>query len=96
MEVRVLLDKGQGSRHYRAIEDMQDAGIPIRINSHYAIMHNKYLVIDGKTVETGSFNYTASAERRNAENVVVIKNNKKLATEFIENWQKLWDEGTAY
>ena len=37
---------------------MRDAGIPIRINSYYAIMHDKYMVIDGKTVETGSFNYT--------------------------------------
>jgi len=96
VDVHVLLDKGQGKRHYRAIEEMQDAGIPIRINSHYAIMHDKYIIIDGKTVETGSFNYTASAERRNAENVIVIKNNKKLAHEYMENWQKLWDEGTEY
>ena len=96
VEVRVLLDKGQGKRHYRAIKELQDAGIPIRINSHYAIMHDKYLIIDNKTVETGSFNYTASAEKRNAENVVVIKGNKKLAGEFIDNWQRLWDGGEEY
>jgi len=86
----------QGKRHYRAIKELQDAGIPIRINSHYAIMHDKYLIIDNKTVETGSFNYTASAEKRNAENVVVIKGNKKLAGEFIDNWQRLWDGGEEY
>jgi len=96
VEVRVLLDKAQGKRHYRAIKDLQDAGIPIRINRHYAIMHNKYLIVDDKTVETGSFNYTANAEKHNAENVIVIKNNKKLATEFMDNWQKLWDEGESY
>ena len=59
-------------------------------------MHDKYLVIDGKTVETGSFNYTASAERRNAENVVVINDNRELAKKFMENWQKLWDEAENY
>lgn len=59
-------------------------------------MHNKYLIVDDKTVETGSFNYTANAEKHNAENVIVIKNNKKLAKEFIDNWQKLWDEGEDY
>jgi len=59
-------------------------------------MHDKYLIIDGKTVETGSFNYTASAERRNAENVVVIRNNKKLAGQYIENWRQLWNEGEDY
>jgi phosphatidylserine/phosphatidylglycerophosphate/cardiolipin synthase-like enzyme len=94
--VRVLLDKGQGKRHYKAIEELQEAGIPIRINRHYAIMHNKYLIIDKNTVETGSFNYTQNAEKHNAENVVVIKNNKKLTKEFMENWQKLWDEGEEY
>src|ERR1700721_1786660 len=57
VDVRVLLDKGQGKRHYRAIKELQDAGIPIRINSHYAIMHDKYIIIDDKTIETGSFNY---------------------------------------
>jgi len=96
VEVRVLLDKAQGKRHYRAIKDLQDAGIPIRINRHYAIMHNKYLIVDDKTVETGSFNYTANAEKHNAENVIVIKNNKKLAEAFMDNWQKLWDEGEEF
>jgi len=94
--VRVLLDKGQDKRHYKAIEELRGAGIPIRINSRYAIMHDKYIIVDGQTVETGSFNYTASAEHRNAENVIVIKNNKKLALEYTENWQKLWDEGEEY
>lgn len=96
VDVRVLLDKGQGKRHYRAIEDMQAAGIPIRINRHYAIMHDKYIIIDGKTLETGSFNYTANAEKRNAENVIVIKNNKTLAAAYFQNWENLWDEGEKY
>ncbi len=96
VEVRVLLDKAQGKRHYKAIKELQNAGIPIRINRHYAIMHDKYLIVDDSTVETGSFNYTANAEKHNAENVIVIKNNKKLAKEFGENWQQLWDEGEEY
>ena len=92
VEVRVVLDKGQESRHYRAIDEMQGAGIPIRINSRYAIMHDKYIVIDGQTVETGSFNYTASAEKRNAENIIVIKDNQALGKEYVMDWQRLWDE----
>jgi len=70
VEVRVLLDKRQAAHHYPAIEELRTAGIPIRINRHYAIMHDKYLIIDDKTVETGSFNYTGNAERHNAENVI--------------------------
>ena len=92
VKVQVVLDKGQENRHYRAIEDLQDAGIPVRFNGRYAIMHDKFMIIDSKTIESGSFNYTASAEKRNAENVIVIRNNKSLAAQFTENWQKLWDE----
>lgn len=94
--VRVLLDKGQGKRRYPALEKVVDAGIPVRINRHYAIMHNKYIIIDKKTVETGSFNYTANAEKNNAENVIVIKNNKTIAKKYMENWEKLWAEGEDY
>jgi phosphatidylserine/phosphatidylglycerophosphate/cardiolipin synthase-like enzyme len=96
VEVRVLLDKGQGKRHYRAVQSLHEAGIPIRINRRYAIMHNKYLIIDKKTVETGSFNYTDNAEQRNAENVIVIKNNVTLAKRFMQDWDRLWSEGEEY
>jgi phosphatidylserine/phosphatidylglycerophosphate/cardiolipin synthase-like enzyme len=96
VEVHVVLDKTHAARRYKAVVKMHEAGIPIRINYHYAIMHNKYLIIDHETVETGSFNYTASAERRNAENVIVIKKNKTLAQKYLENWQSLWDEGEDY
>ena len=96
VEVRVLLDKGQGKRRYPALENLNSAGIPVRINRRYAIMHNKYIIIDEKTVETGSFNYTANAERRNAENVIVIKNNPTVAKKYLENWDKLWNEGEEY
>ena len=91
----IVLDNGQRNRHYKAIEELQDAGIPVRFNSQYAIMHDKFMVIDGKTVETGSFNYTAAAEKHNAENVIVIHDDKELADKYTENWKKLWNESDA-
>ncbi len=96
VEVRVLLDKGQGKLHYRVVQSLHEAGIPIRINRKYAIMHNKYIIIDKKTVETESFNYTDSAEQRNTENVIVIKNNVTLAKRFMKDWDRLWSEGEEY
>jgi phosphatidylserine/phosphatidylglycerophosphate/cardiolipin synthase-like enzyme len=32
-------------------------------------MHNKFMIIDGKILQTGSFNYSQAAEDSNAENV---------------------------
>ena len=45
------------------------------------------MVIDGKTVLTGSFNFTKAAEENNAENLLVIQNEPKLVAEYTANWQ---------
>ncbi|MCO8647816.1 phospholipase D family protein, partial [Burkholderia multivorans] len=58
--------------------------------------HDKYLVIDAEHVETGSFNYSASAASRNSENVVVVWNNPQLASRYLTHWQSRFDQGTPY
>jgi phosphatidylserine/phosphatidylglycerophosphate/cardiolipin synthase-like enzyme len=89
--VNVVIDKGQVTHPSKALCLLASSGTAIKADYKYAIMHNKYMVIDKKTVQTGSFNYTTSAEKRNAENVVVIRD-KKIAKKYGENWEKLWDE----
>ena len=92
VDVQVVLDKSNLSSKYSSATFLSNVGIPVRINSRYAIMHNKYIVVDGMTVQTGSFNYSSAAESKNAENVLVITGNEKLADDYLINWQKLWDE----
>jgi phosphatidylserine/phosphatidylglycerophosphate/cardiolipin synthase-like enzyme len=53
-------------------------------------MHNKYAIYDGKVLSTGSFNWTGSAERRNDENLVVIRNDRRLIELYRKNFEKLW------
>ena len=55
-------------------------------------MHNKFMVIDGVTVETGSFNYTAAAVKSNAENAIVLRNAPEIAKVYTTEWTRLWDE----
>ena len=59
-------------------------------------MHDKFIVVDGVTVETGSFNFTSAAERSNAENVVVLRGVPDVAAKYEENWAKLWGESEPY
>ncbi|MDU8491374.1 phospholipase D-like domain-containing protein [Pseudomonas syringae pv. actinidiae] len=72
------------------------AGITLRTNDHYKIQHDKVVVIDANTVQTGSFNYTASAERSNSENVVVMWNVPDVAKAYLSHWQSRWDQGKPY
>jgi phosphatidylserine/phosphatidylglycerophosphate/cardiolipin synthase-like enzyme len=96
IEIEVVLDKSQNSERYTSATFLANMGVPVRIDSHYAIMHNKFMVIDEKSVQLGSFNYTKAAEEKNAENVLVIRNNPQLATIYNKNWKKLWDESEEY
>jgi phosphatidylserine/phosphatidylglycerophosphate/cardiolipin synthase-like enzyme len=50
------------------------AGIPLRVVSAYTIHHDKYIVVDGKHTETGSFNFSQAAAKSNSENVLVVWN----------------------
>ena len=53
------------------------------------------MIIDGVTVITGSFNFTKSAEDRNAENLLVIRD-KVLAAKYVENWKVHWEHSEVY
>jgi phosphatidylserine/phosphatidylglycerophosphate/cardiolipin synthase-like enzyme len=67
-------------------------GVSARVDDVYAIMHNKFLVVDEETVETGSFNYTHAAGASNAENVVVLWRRPDIAALYVRRFRELWDE----
>ncbi len=88
--VRIILDRKQ-LRHdrsgVRAASRLVAAGIPVAIDDGVrGIAHNKVMVIDRRTVITGSYNFTWSAEHRNAENMVII-NDPVVAAEYAQNWR---------
>lgn len=60
-----------------------------------AIMHNKFAIIDGVTVWTGSFNWTNSANRLNSENVVYF-NDAAVAKQFEQAFNQLITHCIAY
>jgi phosphatidylserine/phosphatidylglycerophosphate/cardiolipin synthase-like enzyme len=64
---------------------MANAGVPVFIDNKPAIAHNKVIVIDTRLVIGGSYNYTASAEHRNAENVTFIAS-PVVAKWYAKNW----------
>ena len=52
-------------------------------------MHNKYCIIDGKSVYTGSYNYTYFAEHSNFENIVCIADEVSAVSEYIKNYEHI-------
>ena len=65
--MKVVLDQSQRTAIGSIAKLLKRAGVQVRFNRHYKIQHNKYMIFDEKHVECGSFNYTKSAEKNNAE-----------------------------
>jgi len=89
VEIQVILDKSQKRARYSVINYLQSHEIPVFIDIPHAIAHNKVMIIDGQDVITGSYNFTSSAEKRNAENLVIIQNDPQIASVYTREWHHL-------
>nr|AGC23542.1 Nuc [Citrobacter freundii]AKS10496.1 endonuclease [Klebsiella pneumoniae] len=98
VDVKIVVDEnGNTGRASRAAMNLvTNAGIPLRVNSNYKIQHDKVIIVDGRHVETGSFNYTASAEKYNSENAIVMWDAPELAGQYLKHWQSRWNQGRDF
>ncbi|MFK7479665.1 hypothetical protein EGJ82_28095 [Klebsiella pneumoniae] len=70
-----------------------NAGVKVRLTDAYKIHHDKVIIIDRSTVETGSFNFTKAAEYSNSENALVLNDMPQVASVYLEHWQSRWETG---
>lgn len=94
--VRAILDKSNETAKYSSAKFLANAGIPVWIDYLPHIAHSKVMVIDSKTIITGSFNFTKSAESSNVENLLVIHRRPTLAKQYNENFEKRLALSRAY
>ncbi len=92
VKIRVIVDEGTSKARFCVVPLLLSRGIDVRVKrgSGGGLMHNKFAVIDGSTVLTGSFNWTVSAQRRNDENLLIIRD-KKLAQAYRNRFERLWE-----
>lgn len=87
VKVIVVADKSQIGNSRSQIKNLALAGISIYIDYRPKIQHNKIMIIDRKTVIGGSYNWSDSAENKNAENLMII-NNPQIANQYLVNFEK--------
>ncbi|MEY4363686.1 MAG: hypothetical protein RLZZ24_1038 [Pseudomonadota bacterium] len=90
VQVRVVLDEKSDNTNRYVIGLFEQAQLPVGHDGRHAIAHNKVMVIDEQVVITGSFNFTNSAETRNAENFLILKSSD-LAKTYKSQWQTHWE-----
>ncbi len=85
VSVEVILDHSCESDEHTQLHFLVEQGLMPMIDADHASTHNKVAVIDGKTVLTGSFNFTQHAETHNAENLLVIREYPVVARAYQED-----------
>ena len=65
------------------------AGLDVHEDGNPGLMHHKVFIIDGQIVVMGSYNFTASAEKSNDENLIVI-NNPDIAAQYMKEFQRVY------
>jgi phosphatidylserine/phosphatidylglycerophosphate/cardiolipin synthase-like enzyme len=88
-ETELDADKSPTGEDINAVTMLKSAGIPLvdggRSNG---LMHNKMIIVDGKTLVMGSWNMSYNDTYRNNNNVLVITD-----PTLIANYQAKFDEG---
>lgn len=69
------------------LDELYEAGIPIVDDGRNGLMHNKFVIIDGSEVWTGSYNLTVNDTYRNNNNLVHVR-----SARVAENYQVEFNE----
>lgn len=70
------------------------AGLDVLLDGNDGQMHHKVMIIDKSIVVFGSYNFTASAETKNDETLVVIYN-EEIAAQFMDEFHRIYSQADA-
>ncbi len=96
VDIKVILDESQISSKYSVINELFYQKIPVYIGYKPAISHSKIMIIDEQKIITGSFNFSDSAQKRNAENPLIITGDLLLVEQYVENWKNRQSQSKPY
>ena len=88
--VRAYFDEEASGDRYSKTGFLRKKGVAVRLAEDAGLMHNKFCIIDGQTVITGSYNWTVSADLKNDENVLII-NSPEVAGKYQGKFNRLWE-----
>jgi phosphatidylserine/phosphatidylglycerophosphate/cardiolipin synthase-like enzyme len=78
------------------MRELARLGVDLRLsagkNGGRGVQHNKLAVIDGKLVQTGSYNWTTNAHKNNYENVLFLDAPDDAAA-YAAYFDRVWEQG---
>ncbi len=99
VEIKVINDATNAHSKYTVHKLLREEGIKVKTENYAGKMHMKAIIIDDNISILGSMNLTKSANNKNDENVLIIKNKeiaKYLKSVFQYLWEKIPDKYESY
>ena len=90
MSVAGVFEKTGSETQYSEYGKMRKAKLDVLQDGNPYVMHHKVIIIDGRTVIFGSFNFTKNADKDNDENLLII-DDPALAKAFEAEFQRVRD-----
>lgn len=87
VQVQVVLDAGAAGDFRTQVQELLRAGVPVSVDSKHAAAHSKVILIDTRTLITGSFDFTPAAETDNVENILILHDQPKLQSAYEDNFR---------
>ena len=101
VSVQVIADSQQAATlPQNVLAELVKGGVDVWLDSNYQAAHNKVVIVDADTANattiTGSYNFTVAAQWHNAENVVILRDNREVARAYRDNWLRLKAHATPW
>jgi len=88
-DIKIITDNDKSLDEGSDIEQIASQGISVKMDRTSNHMHHKFMVVDGKALITGSYNWTRSAARFNHENILLTKDGGVVKS-FLKEFDQLW------
>jgi phosphatidylserine/phosphatidylglycerophosphate/cardiolipin synthase-like enzyme len=94
LPVRGVFERQNAGGTGSAFGRLKQGGVDVLEDGNCYILHHKVIVIDARTVITGSYNFTNSAERDNDENLVIV-DDPNLARAYLDEFARVYAQAQA-
>jgi len=95
--LRLVLDRNKYEESRSTREIFSGGTMPFRLSCGRqgpgSKMHHKFVILDGRAVLTGSYNWTLESEEQNYENLLIVREAEQVAV-YQKEFEALWAEAT--
>lgn len=95
VNIKVLVDNAQLWMSYSKVGFLATNNIDVYVDVYATLAHNKVIIIDKTITITGSYNLSNAADKRNIENLILIKD-LNVTKSYLDNFIMRYEECLRY